>query len=288
MSYVTFTMERLGSISPVSFNRPAKLNPINKQVMREFLAITYELQEDEGTRVVVPTGKGRSFSVGADMEMLSAGEKAETRPTDTARLRLAKLGWRVMDEWERLDQIGIAAVNGFAVGSCVLLGDSVRLSHRSQRGPAVAARGAPRHAVHVGLDSAHDQSGRHDESQGTRDDVRRGARVRLDLPDAGILTIEEGRLGDLPDDWELAMAFGFPNGESSIRAEEDSRIPHDLCRPSGDMLPERGRGEDFSIPGTDSPGRAALLAPHPGVGVTSGCTRSGTRGGGSMRPKFPG
>ena len=158
MSYVTFTMERLGSISTVSFNRPAKLNPINEQVMREFLAITYELQEDEGTRVVVPTGKGRSFSVGADMEMLSAGEKAETRPTDTARLRLAKLGWRVMDEWERLDQIGIAAVNGFAVGSCVLLGDSVRLSHRSQRGPAVAARGAPRRAVHVGLDSAHDQS----------------------------------------------------------------------------------------------------------------------------------
>ena len=47
---------------------------------------------------------------------------------------------------------------------------------------------------------------------------------RLDLPDAGILTIEEGRLGDLPDDPELVRAFGFPNGESSIRAEEDSRF----------------------------------------------------------------
>ena len=121
MTYATFTLERSGPIATVSFNRPAKLNPINEQVMREFLAITYELQEDEGTRVVVLTGKGRSFSVGADMEMLSAGEKAESRPTDTARLRLAKLGWRVMDEWERLDQISIAAVNGFAVGGGVSL-----------------------------------------------------------------------------------------------------------------------------------------------------------------------
>ena len=47
---------------------------------------------------------------------------------------------------------------------------------------------------------------------------------RLDLPDAGILTIEEGRLGYLLDDPELVMAFGFPNGESSIRAEEDYRF----------------------------------------------------------------
>ena len=47
---------------------------------------------------------------------------------------------------------------------------------------------------------------------------------RLDLPDAGILTIEEGWLGDLPDDPELVRAFGFPNGESSIRTEEDYRF----------------------------------------------------------------
>ena len=67
MAYETFTLERSGPIVTVSFNRPAKLNPLNEQVLREFLAITYELQEDEDSRVVVLTGKGRSFSVGADM-----------------------------------------------------------------------------------------------------------------------------------------------------------------------------------------------------------------------------
>ena len=44
---------------------------------------------------------------------------------------------------------------------------------------------------------------------------------RLDLPDWGILTIEKDLLGDLPDDPALAMAFGFPNGKSSIWVEED-------------------------------------------------------------------
>ena len=119
--------------------------------------------------------------------------------------------------------------------------------------------------------------------------MRRGARIRLDLPDAGILTIEEGWLGDLPDDPELVMAFGFPKGEGSIRAEENYRFLTAYTIQAGiyHLSVIGGRG-DFSIPATDSPGRAALLCPRPGVGVTRGCTRSGTPGGGSMRPKFPG
>ena len=123
MAYETFTMERSGPIVTVYFNRAEKLNPLNEKVLREFLAITYELQEDEDSRVVILTGNGRSFSVGADMDALSAGTNSEkqTKHTDTTKLRLAKLGWRVMDEWERLDQISIAAVNGFAVGGGVSL-----------------------------------------------------------------------------------------------------------------------------------------------------------------------
>lgn len=42
---------------------------------------------------------------------------------------------------------------------------------------------------------------------------------RLDLPDAGILTIEKDLLGGFPDDPALVMAFSFPNRESSIWAE---------------------------------------------------------------------
>ncbi|MCS6925813.1 MAG: enoyl-CoA hydratase/isomerase family protein [Candidatus Binatia bacterium] len=123
MAYETFLLERSGAIVTVSFNRPAKLNPINETVMREFLAITEELREDETSRVVILTGQGRSFCVGADLAMLAAGADGEKQrqQSDAARLRSAKLGWRLMQEWERLDQITIAAVNGFAVGGGVSL-----------------------------------------------------------------------------------------------------------------------------------------------------------------------
>ncbi len=123
MPYETFVIERSEAIATVSFNRPEKLNPINETVMRELLAISLELQEDETSRVVILTGKGRSFCVGADMHMLSAGADREKQyqQRDAARLRSAKMGWRIMEEWERLDQITIAAVNGFAVGGGVSL-----------------------------------------------------------------------------------------------------------------------------------------------------------------------
>jgi enoyl-CoA hydratase/carnithine racemase len=118
MTYETFIVERSGPIATVYFNRPEKLNPINEKVMREILAITRELQEDEDSRVVILTGKGRSFSVGADLNMLSAGvdQQKQRQQSDSARLRSAKMGRRIMEEWEGLDQITIAAMNGFAVG----------------------------------------------------------------------------------------------------------------------------------------------------------------------------
>lgn len=118
MAYETFLVERDGPIATVYFNRPNKLNPINDQVMHEMLDIAHELRDDEDSRVVILTGKGRSFNAGADLTVLSSGSEPSQRraPSDSARLRMARTGWRLMEDWERLDQITIAAVNGFAVG----------------------------------------------------------------------------------------------------------------------------------------------------------------------------
>ncbi len=118
MAYETLIVEKAGEIATVFFNRPEKLNPINERVMREMLAVARDFQEDEEVRVVILTGKGRSFCAGADLNMLSAatGRDRQGGQSDTARLRSMKMGWRLMEEWERLDQITIAAINGFAVG----------------------------------------------------------------------------------------------------------------------------------------------------------------------------
>lgn len=118
MAYETFIVERTGALARVYFNRPDKLNPINEKLLREMLAVARELEEDEESRVVILTGKGRAFCAGADISGLSAsaGPEHQRGQTDSARLRMAKTGWRVMEEWEGLSQITIAAVQGFAIG----------------------------------------------------------------------------------------------------------------------------------------------------------------------------
>jgi len=119
MSYENFIVERAGAIATVHFNRPEKLNPINGKLMTEMLEVAQEFRDDEESRVVILTGKGRSFCAGADIGGLlaaNAGPQAQRAQTDAGRLRTARTGWRLMDEWERLDQVTIAAVNGFAIG----------------------------------------------------------------------------------------------------------------------------------------------------------------------------
>jgi enoyl-CoA hydratase len=118
MAYENFIVERAGAIATVYFNRPEKLNPINGKLMADMLKVAEELRDDEDSRVVILTGKGRSFCAGADISVLTAnaGAQAQRGQTDAGRLRMSRTGWRLMEEWERLDQVTIAAVNGFAIG----------------------------------------------------------------------------------------------------------------------------------------------------------------------------
>jgi enoyl-CoA hydratase/carnithine racemase len=123
MSYKTFIVERSREVATVYLNQPEKLNPIDLRVMEEFLAITRDLQDDEETRVVVLTGKGRAFCVGADFSILSTGTDPEVlrQQSDPAALRFLKMGRRITEEWERLDKVTIASINGFAIGGGVSL-----------------------------------------------------------------------------------------------------------------------------------------------------------------------
>jgi enoyl-CoA hydratase/carnithine racemase len=87
------------------FNRPEKLNPISGKLMTEMIAVAHELQEDEASRVVILTGKGRSFGAGADIGGLTANAGAQAQrggQSDAARLRPARTGlWRSGSGWIR-------------------------------------------------------------------------------------------------------------------------------------------------------------------------------------------
>jgi 3-hydroxypropionyl-coenzyme A dehydratase len=121
--YDTFIVETAERIVTVRLNRPAKLNPINTQVVRDLDTIVRELEDDYETRVVVLTGQGRSFSVGADFASLR--EPLEQQADDARTLReqqaMSARASRVLTAWEGLPQVTIAMVNGFAVGGGLTL-----------------------------------------------------------------------------------------------------------------------------------------------------------------------
>lgn len=118
MPYQTFLYRKDGPVARVIFNRTAKLNPVNETVLVEFDDILRDLRQAFEVRVVILTGSGRSFNVGADLNSLSKGTDPDyyNALTDPQRKHLARMGSIVCRGLEELEQITIAAINGFCVG----------------------------------------------------------------------------------------------------------------------------------------------------------------------------
>ena len=105
------TLSREGSIATVTLARPAKLNSLTPAMLDELEVCARELDADTDVRVVVLTGSGdKAFCVGADIN-----EWAALAPLDMWR-RWVRRGHQVFDQWARLRQPVIAAINGHAFG----------------------------------------------------------------------------------------------------------------------------------------------------------------------------
>lgn len=95
-------------VALVRINRPERLNALSRQVQREIAAAFATAEAAAEVRVVVLTGTGKAFSVGADIDEL------ETTPEGAARQLHDSLGF--LSSPERLRKPVIAAVNGYALG----------------------------------------------------------------------------------------------------------------------------------------------------------------------------
>lgn len=108
-SFLKIARER--DIAVVTLARSAKLNSLTPGMLDELEDIARTFDADPGLRVVVLTGAGsRAFCVGADIN-----EWAALQPLDMWR-RWVKRGHQVFDQWARLRQPVIAAINGHAFG----------------------------------------------------------------------------------------------------------------------------------------------------------------------------
>src|SRR5437660_1108269 len=108
-------VERDGEILTITFNRPERLNAVNRGLHEDLGALFPQLERDP-CRVVILTGAGRGFCAGADINAVNdeplAGWHAED-PTTSTQSRF--------DAILALTKPTIAAVNGAAVGlGCTL------------------------------------------------------------------------------------------------------------------------------------------------------------------------
>lgn len=96
-----------GGTAVIELNRPRQLNALNRKMVSEVVEAMESFDRNEEVQVIVLTGKGHSFSAGADID-----EMAEDDP-----IRLELLNQ--FADWDRLSLIKkpiLGAVKGFVFG----------------------------------------------------------------------------------------------------------------------------------------------------------------------------
>jgi enoyl-CoA hydratase len=115
-----FLIDRDGSITTITFNRPEKRNCLDEAIILDFERHLQAVRDDRDCRILIVTGNGSAFCAGADQSMFKSSPEID--PAERRR-RMGEFGkrWprligRTFDVLAHLDQITIGAINGYAVG----------------------------------------------------------------------------------------------------------------------------------------------------------------------------
>ncbi|MFH2002008.1 MAG: enoyl-CoA hydratase-related protein [Planctomycetota bacterium] len=127
MTYKNLIVERTGSITRVTINRPEVLNALNAETFSELNTLFTELREDLETRGVIITGAGdKAFVAGADISELAKMDQHTAKKT-------SEIGQNVFNRIEDLGKPVIAAVNGFALGGGLELAMACTFRYASEK-----------------------------------------------------------------------------------------------------------------------------------------------------------
>ncbi|MCW8907652.1 MAG: enoyl-CoA hydratase/isomerase family protein [Sedimenticola sp.] len=111
-SLENLVVSRRGSVAEVRFNRPQRLNAVTEALYGELQEVLHSLDRDPDTRVLVLTGEGRAFCVGADMKAHAEGQRSASQ-----RRQYLAAEQAVCLQIRRLSKPVVAAVNGYALGA---------------------------------------------------------------------------------------------------------------------------------------------------------------------------
>lgn len=106
MTIVRYEVE--GCVAIARIDRAERLNALNREVQERLTEAFAAADAAPEVRVLILTGTGRAFSVGADIDELA------TNTEEAARQLQASL--RFLSAPERMRKLVIAAVNGYALG----------------------------------------------------------------------------------------------------------------------------------------------------------------------------
>jgi enoyl-CoA hydratase len=104
--------ERRGAIALLRLNRPDRLNAVSLPLYEELYEAARDLDQDRSIRVIVVTGAGRAFCVGADLVAHGSGE-----PDRAQKQRYVRAAQRANRALQRCGKPVVAAVNGHAIGA---------------------------------------------------------------------------------------------------------------------------------------------------------------------------
>lgn len=112
LSFETVLYAKAEGTAEIRLNRPHRLNAVVEQLYLDVLGALADAEADAEVRVVVVTGEGRAFCVGADLK-----EHAKAERTPYQQRQYLVLGNDVCKRIYRLTKPVIAAVNGYALGA---------------------------------------------------------------------------------------------------------------------------------------------------------------------------
>jgi 2-(1,2-epoxy-1,2-dihydrophenyl)acetyl-CoA isomerase len=101
---------RDSGIATITINRPDKMNAFTPSMHRGMSEMINDAANDDGIKVLVITGTGRAFCVGADVKSLEEGFESQPRDLTGAARELLSVAL------VRMRKPVIAAVNGIAAG----------------------------------------------------------------------------------------------------------------------------------------------------------------------------
>ena len=112
MKYETIEIRKEKHIATVYLNRPEVHNAMNEQLMKELTTCFKELSRDDNTRIIILTGKGKSFCAGADLNWM----KSMAKYSKDENIKDSRLLLDLYDSIYNCSKPVIGRVNGHAFG----------------------------------------------------------------------------------------------------------------------------------------------------------------------------